>query len=105
MEVIRENFVTTFDLIERATGPDGLKRFEDGTHRGKVGLRAFEAIAVGISFNLDQILALADPTSFVRDRVRGFWNQPEIESFSAPGLRGTQRIQKTIPFGRHWFAP
>jgi hypothetical protein len=59
MEVIRENFVTTFDLIERATGPDGLKRFEDGTHRGKVGLRAFEAIAVGISFNLDQILALA----------------------------------------------
>jgi hypothetical protein len=95
----------TFNLLNAVAGKETLRRFENGHHVGKVGLVGLEGIAVGVAKNLGRILALAEPEDFVRGRMQSFWSRPETATFTSPGLRGTTRIQRTIPFGEEWFRP
>jgi len=95
----------TFVLLNDVAGKDALRRFENGHHVGKIGLVGLEGIAVGVAKNLNAILALAKPHDFVIDRIQTFWSQPQTANFTSLGLRGTTRIQRTVPFGEAWFRP
>lgn len=95
----------TFALLNAVAGNNALRRFENGHHTGKVGLVGLEGIAVGVAKNLNAILALSAPQNFVKDKIQQFWSQPQTASFTSPGLRGTTRIQRTVPFGEAWFRP
>lgn len=97
----------TFQLLNAVAGRNALRRFQNGRHTGKVGLVGLEGIAVGVAENIDAILALGpeQAKTFVKDRMEAFWSQPETENFTSPGLRGTTRIQRTVPFGKAWFQP
>ncbi len=95
----------TFDLLNQAAGQEALRRFDNGRHVGKIGLVALEGIAVGVAKNLCEIMAIATPADFVRDRLQKFWSEPSVNTFTSPGLRGTTRIQRTVPFGAQWFRP
>jgi hypothetical protein len=95
----------TFDLLNTAAGGNALRRFANGAYVGKIGLVGLEGIAVGVAKNLQAILTLQDPPAFVVNKSRTFWAQPEAETFTSPGLRGTTRIQRTVPFGEVWFRP
>jgi hypothetical protein len=64
-----------------------------------------EGIAVGVAKNIQAILKLSKPEKFVKDKIQKFWSQPEATTFTSPGLRGTTRIQRTVPFGQTWFRP
>ncbi|WP_186181380.1 DUF262 domain-containing protein [Burkholderia gladioli] len=100
-----EVFAWTFDLLHQIAGGDALRRLENGRPTGRIGLAAFECIAIGVGRNYAAIRALPNSVEFVRERIERFWGAPEIERFFAPGLRGTVRIQRTIPFGERWFRP
>ncbi len=95
----------TFGLLNNVAGGDALRRFAQGKHAGKVGLVGLEGIAAGVAKNIDAIEALADPVAFVGNKIQAFWQQPETENLTSPGLRGTTRIQRTVPFGSGWFQP
>jgi hypothetical protein len=97
----------TFQLLNEVAGNNALRRFQNGSHGGKVGLVGLEGIAVGVAKNLQAILALGPVASqdFVRQRMESFWLQPETATFTSLGLRGTVRIQRTVPFGEAWFRP
>lgn len=95
----------TFAMLHAVAGRDALRRFEGGRHTGKAGLVGLEGIAVGVAKNIDAISALPTPQDFVREKIQMFWSQPETLSFTSPGLRGTTRIQRTVPFGEVWFRP
>jgi hypothetical protein len=95
----------TFELLHAAAGPNALRRFDGERHTGRIGLVGLEGIAVGVAKNLGAIAALPDATAFTRQRLQQFWLQPEIPTFISPGLRGTTRLQRTVPFGERWFRP
>ncbi|MBF0169534.1 MAG: DUF262 domain-containing protein [Nitrospinae bacterium] len=97
----------TFRILDDIAGENALKRFQRGSYTGKVGLVGLEGIAVGIGKNIDAISDLAPikAKKFIEDRIKKFWSAPECESFTSPGLRGTTRIQRTVPFGHKWFRP
>ena len=99
------NFQQTFRFLTLALGNDALKQYSAGQFRGRVGLTALEIVAVGVSVNLDAIQKLADPADFIKCRTVQLWAEAQVKMFSRPGLRGTQRIRKTLPFGRDWFKP
>lgn len=101
VEVMQE----TFDLLEQAIGSDALRRYEGGRHTGKVGLVGLEGVAVGVGRNLNAIKSLPDPRRFVLEKAQSFWAQPQAGNLTSPGLRGTVRLQRTIPFGEVWFRP
>lgn len=71
----------------------------------RFSLRALEGIAVGIARNRQAIMAQVDPDAFIRQRVAEFWMNEEVADMSAQGLRGTVRIQRSVPFGARWFDP
>lgn len=97
----------TFSLLNDVAGANALRRFDGISYVGRVGLVGLEAIAVGVAKNLDAILARGeeDAKSFIRSKIENFWQQPDIGAFTSPGLRGTVRIQRTVPFGEAWFKP
>lgn len=98
------NFRATFDLLNQAFGGDALRRFTDGEPKGKVSLAVFEVVAVGVGVNIDRIVKLADPVGYLRRRIVELWDRPESEQFFSAGMRGTTRIQRTVPAGVDWFA-
>ncbi|MGK8641108.1 DUF262 domain-containing protein [Brucella anthropi] len=97
----------TFLLLNEVAGGDAFRRFQNGAHIGKVGLVGLEGIAVGVAKNLEAILALGanESRAFVKEKMESFWAQPQSANFTSPGLRGTIRIQRTVPFGEEWFRP
>ena len=95
----------TFDLLNQVAGKNVLRRRQDGTAGGKVGLVGLEGIAVGVAKNLEGILALDSPKEFVDRRINGFWDHSDNPNMTSPGLRGTVRIKRTVPFGEEWFRP
>jgi hypothetical protein len=97
----------TFQLLNDVAGSNALRRFADGQFVGKVVLAGLEGIAVGVAKNLDAIEALGAVRAreFVREKIETFWAQPEVPHFTSLGLRGTVRIQRTVPFGENWFRP
>lgn len=97
-------FNATFDLLDRVHGENALRRFNNGQPTGRVLLAAYECIAVGIAKNIANVQGKADPADYVRQRIAEFWRDPAINNFFVAGLRGTARIQRTLPFGAAWFA-
>ncbi len=97
-------FNETFRLLNAALGDGALRRIQGNAPTGRVGLAAFECIATGVARNIDSILAKQSPEDYVRTRIIEFWQSPESDQFFVPGLRGTIRIQRTIPFGATWFS-
>lgn len=97
-------FSATFNVLNQAYGADALRRFQGGSPVGRVGLAAFECIAVGVARNLVNIQNKSNPVEYVKQRVVEFWQDPNIQSFFVAGLRGTVRIHRTVPFGAAWFA-
>jgi hypothetical protein len=97
-------FRKTFELLNEVFGKNALRRFQNGVPGGRVGHAAFEGIAVGIAKNIQHIQRKSDSVDYVRRRIEGFWQAPDVQSFFVAGLTGTTRIQRTIPFGEEWFA-
>lgn len=94
----------TISALYRIFGDEALMpAAEDMENR--FSLRALEGVAVGIARNRAQIMKLKDPDRFIRKKVQAFWQQPEVDDMSSTGLRGTTRIQRTVPFGAAWFKP
>jgi hypothetical protein len=97
-------FKDTFTFLRDAFGGDALRRIQDNSHTGRVGLAAFECIAVGIAKNIDFIRSQEDPAEHIKQRTIKLWKQAKIDDFFTPGLRGTVRIQRTIDFGKKWYS-
>ena len=98
-------FNFTFQMLSRLYGGNALRRLEKGAHFGRIGLAAFEGIAIGIARNYFAIMALPDADGFIKEKIEEFWRAQEVDRFFSAGLRGTTRIQRTIPFGEAWFRP
>jgi Protein of unknown function DUF262 len=71
----------------------------------RFSLRALEGIAVGLARNKDAILAKSNSDKFVKNKVAAFWKQQQVADMSTPGFRGTDRLQRSVPFGSQWFNP
>jgi hypothetical protein len=97
-------FAETFEILYSLFGNHALRRITNDAPSGRVGLASFECLAVGIARNIGHIKSKLDPAAFVKDRVQDFWKSPDLDRFFALGMRGTTRIQRTIPFGQNWFA-
>lgn len=97
----------TSELLQSTVGSNALRRIENGNIIGKVGFVGLEGIAVGVAKNLESILKLGEEgaKAFIKEKVEGFWSSREAEAFTSQGLRGTTRIQRTVPFGATWFKP
>lgn len=106
-EVVVERMSKTIDILFETFGDEALLP-KDGAPKdiaNRFSLRALEAIFVGVSRNIEKIQRSKNPKEFVTEKVKSFWAQDDVKGMSSPGLTGTQRLKRTIPFGTKWFAP
>lgn len=106
LEPERHAFDRTFSLINSSFGSNAFRRYDAATNRflGMSQVSAFEAIAVGLGYNIDSW----DPDDDrqieeFRERVKTLWDEPEFRSKQGSGVRGTDRILNIIPFSRAHF--
>jgi len=103
LEVAISVMNNTFDILNSSFGANALKRWDGDSYVGKIGLVGLEAICVGVAKNISSISKTSNYGEFLHDKVKSFWGQEQVVSFTSPGLRGTTRIQRTVPFGERWF--
>lgn len=99
-----EIFTETFRILNSVSGKNALRRIADDKPTGRVGWAAFECIAIGVAENMNLIKSKKNPNLYVKNRINAFWKSTDLERFFSPGLTGTTRIQRTIPFGKSWFS-
>lgn len=106
-EDVMPTITWTMETLHRLLGARALVPPDNAPQNvaSRFSLRALEAIAVGISRNRDSIMAHSNSDQFIIKKIDEFWKQPEVAQMSVAGLRGTQRLQRTIPFGDKWFNP
>jgi hypothetical protein len=102
-----QQLVETFKLLHDVEGKNALRKINGTKHSGKVTLGGLEGIAVGVGKNLEKIVKLGDEQAkkFIHEKIREFWSNSKVDEFSSPGLRGTDRIRRTVPFGERLFRP
>ncbi|MGW6625707.1 DUF262 domain-containing protein [Nocardia sp. NPDC055002] len=95
------------ETLLRVRGQDALVPTDPprpGGGGGRFTLRALEVIAVGIAKNRSSLDGWAESDEFINERISAFWVDPVATELSA-GMRGTTRIQRSVPFGEKWFDP
>ena len=100
-------FTQTFKLLHDAAGNNALRRYDGKSKKftGGVGQVALEAVAVGVARNYRAIEKQKDPARFVLNKIRSFWSEARVKSFSASGVSGTKRLSETVEYGQKYFAP
>lgn len=100
-------FRQTFKLLSEAAGKDALRRYDQKSKRftGGVGQVALEAVAVGVASNYAKIVKQRNPAEFVLERIKSFWSEERVKTFSASGVSGTKRLSETVEYGQAYFAP
>jgi hypothetical protein len=99
------HFEATFDLLNSALGDSAFKKWDGTTFKGQFLMSLFEVVGFGVSQNLDEIQAHADPKDFIRKKARGVWSDETFKKHSGAGIRGTTRLTKLLPFAIEYFRP
>jgi hypothetical protein len=97
------------ETLQRVGGNDALLPAEErnqGVGGGRrFSLRALEVIGVGVAKNRAALMARPDADDFIRAQIGSFWKHEIAADLSGAGIRGTTRIQRSVPFGATWFNP
>lgn len=101
-----------FGLLTEAFGGDGFRRYsvDDHTFRGPFSVSAFEAISVGVGYNLDMWSSLRAEQSAehvrkeLQERIERLWAHQTFKRRARSGVRAAGRVPYTVPLGRDIFA-
>lgn len=96
-------FRMTFSVLARALGDDVFRRYDVTKDRfhGPFLISAFEVVGLGLGFHA-QSYQLKDAEKIATMVKRKVWRKPDF--LTSSGVRATQRLPKTLPFGRNLFA-
>jgi len=91
----RHSFDQTFKLINCSLGANAFRRYdaEKGRFLGMSQVSAFEAISIGLGFNI-QAWNPDDPTQHeeFKQRVESLWGKEDFRNNQGSGVRGNDRI-------------
>lgn len=100
-------FQHTFQFLNAALGSNAFKRWNGNAFLGKFLLSVFEVMATGVSKNLVALTAMDDAArnTFIEDKAKGLWGNPDFTANSGAGVRGTTRLAKLLPLAADWLNP
>ncbi|HZF84304.1 MAG TPA: DUF262 domain-containing protein [Burkholderiaceae bacterium] len=101
---VEDTFKNTFQLLYDTAGEDAFKRYNGAKsrHEGPFLVSQFEAVALGLGFNVAQNTAPA--RRVVAKRISGLWERSEFTAYCTSGITAARRIPKIVPFGRAYFS-
>ncbi len=98
---IKRNFNRTFNLLYNTLGEDSFKKYIDNKHKGPFLVSAFQCIASGIFYNLDDVLAF-EPNKII-NIIRSIYTDSEYLSNIESGAQAVPRFKELTLLGRKLF--
>jgi hypothetical protein len=100
----RNALTATFTILSDELGDDAFRMYEKKRKRFTRGfsISAFEAVAMGIGFNIDRLKA---KKVNVVEKAQDLWSNEDFLHSSGSGIRASTRIPKTLEVGRNLFQP
>ena len=98
---VKENFEKLFQLLNAALGEDVFKKYnhEKTRFQGKFLESAFEAITVGVSYNIDKF----NEYEKLKAKIISLWSEKDFLDNTGSGTNASSRIPKIIPFAKIFF--
>lgn len=99
-------FEATFDLLSKALADNSFRSYntEKNRFQGSFSNTAFELVGLGLAHHIDYYRE--NPSALdVEQRVKEIWQSGEFGRGFATGKSPDERLGKTIPAGRTFFAP
>jgi hypothetical protein len=95
-------FKNTFERLAEALESESFRRYEKDRDRFTGGflISAFEVIALGLGYNY--VTFTGDAKKIIDLVKKTVWSKPGF--LTSSGVRATQRLPNTIPFGRETFS-
>lgn len=104
-ETIEERFTATFNLLYGVFDENAFKKYNGTKYVGPVMASAFQAIAVGVYQNVEQILALEKTNEWLVSKVQAFYSEDVFVKNTTPGIRSIPRFKDLSLFGTEYFKP
>ncbi|HEV8080762.1 MAG TPA: DUF262 domain-containing protein [Chitinophagaceae bacterium] len=101
LEIEKQKFRKTFDLLFQAKGTEVFKR-STGTSGQQFLESYYEAIAIGLYFNIDKYTA--DDIELIISKIEDLENQDEFKKARGIGTNTEIRIKKLVPFSKTYFS-
>jgi hypothetical protein len=100
-----EVFKKTFVLLAERLEDDSFKKYDVAKARfiGSFSVSGFEAVALGIGFQLSKNLNW-QPSYNLVERVKELWARPEFKDNMGSGISSSFRIPRIVPFARVFFS-
>ncbi len=98
----KAKFEKVFALLNQSLGENAFRKFKGDSFGGQFLVSAFEAIAIGLSLNVDEYDQHKD-VNLLADKVKEIWNHPEFVSNMGSGSNAAQRVPRLVEFGRQYF--
>jgi len=99
LQAEENRFKETFKVIHRAYGENALK-FKTAPGSGKFSISFFEAVALGIAQNIDN---LPDDQT-IKQKIQTIGNEKEYKDASGSGKNANFRIPRLLELGEEYFA-
>jgi len=94
-------FKETFQFIKSAIGEDAWRYYKNGKHMGAFSVYVYEAVAIGISDNIDFIRGLSKDD--LKKRVIKFKQDPNFLENTGPGANVKSKLRRRIESAKSFF--
>lgn len=99
--IIKDRFNRTFKLLNELLGEDSFKKFTDNRHKGAFLVAAFQGIATGIFFNIDELEKKEKEE--IKNKIRNFYEQDSYIKNNNKGARAVPRFKELTMLGKELF--
>ena len=99
---LEEKFNQVFRIINNILGEDAFKRYDGTKFKGKFLESAFEAVTIGLAYNMDEYTFPADNNLF-KEKVERLHSDETFQRYTGSGSNARTRIPKIIPFTKDYF--
>jgi len=98
-------FTKTFKIINAAAGSNAFRKYDSNRElfRGGFLISAFEALALGVAYNIGQWDGPVSPEKKLENLIKKLWAEEGFTGHIGMGVPARERIQHSIPFGRKFF--
>jgi hypothetical protein len=106
-KVEKQEFKSTFSLINTSLGAKAFKKWDGKNFSGMFLMSVYETLAHGISTHLVDIQKMTGPNQkqFIVDKAQKLWDDPIFAKSSGAGVRGTTRLTNLLPLAKDFFKP
>lgn len=97
-----EKFLKLFSILDNSLGDKVFTKFDGQSFKGKFLESSFEAITIGLRFNLDSYKGKRDE-KIITEKIKQMWSNPKFLNYSGSGSNAKIRIPKLIKFGKEFY--